>query len=198
MFINEERQPPNTESDSRREQLGVLDEQLARANKLLQARVEELEKKNSDLTNLLINTDISTILLDKDLRTQSHAPSSATLFNISSDDHGKPLSVFKPKFHDDSLLSDARQVLDTLVPIEREVETLDGRHLLRRIQPYHAKDGRVEGIALIFMDITGRVEGERCLRDSEARLRELNKELEVRVAERTAKLAQREAEVRAV
>ena len=45
-------------------------------------------------------------------------------------------------------------MLDTLVPIEREVRTTDGAWYLARIQPYRTFDNVIEGVVLTFTVVT--------------------------------------------
>jgi two-component system CheB/CheR fusion protein len=47
-------------------------------------------------------------------------------------------------------------VLQTLSPIEREIQTRDGLWYVRRIQPYRAQNDGVEGVVITFADITER------------------------------------------
>jgi signal transduction histidine kinase len=77
------------------------------------------------------------------------------------------------------LLEDARRVLDTLVPIEREVETEGGHWFLIRVVPYRTVDDRIEGVVITLVDVSALKRTEGALRDSESRL-------EQRVVERTA------------
>ena len=55
------------------------------------------------------------------------------------------------------LLADARTVLDTLAPIEREVQT-GSTWYLARIQPYRTMDNVIDGVVLTFNDVTERVQ----------------------------------------
>jgi PAS domain S-box-containing protein len=54
--------------------------------------------------------------------------------------------------------------------------------------PLHREDGAFLGVIAMATDITERVASERALRESEARIRAINAELEVRVAQRTVDL----------
>src|SRR5690606_13684763 len=57
---------------------------------------------------------------------------------------------------DGTLLTDARTVLRTLTPIEREIESQSGAWFIRRILPYRTQDNGVEGVVITFVDITER------------------------------------------
>ena len=47
-------------------------------------------------------------------------------------------------------------MLQTLAPIEREIEARDGPWYVRRILPYRTQDNGVEGVVITFADITER------------------------------------------
>jgi two-component system CheB/CheR fusion protein len=71
-------------------------------------------------------------------------------------DVGRPLAHFAQKFKAPSLIDDAQRVLDSLTPIEDEVEAPDRRWYMRRILPYRTEDHRIEGVVITFTDITRR------------------------------------------
>jgi len=50
--------------------------------------------------------------------------------------------------------ADLQTVLDTLIPIERELRTTDGAWYLARIQPYRTLDNIIEGVVLTFTEVT--------------------------------------------
>jgi len=196
MSMNEELQSANEELETSKEELQSLNEELSTVNSQLRDKVDELEQSHNDITNLLSNADISTVFLDPSMRIKRFTPPTARLFNLRATDLGRVLSDFSPKFRDDTLLTDARAVLERLAPLEKEIQTNGGCHLLRRIQPYRTQDNRIEGVVITFVDITARIRGEQRLRESEAQLKALNQELEQRILERTAELSQREAALR--
>ncbi len=78
------------------------------------------------------------------------------MFKVISSDIGRPLADLSPLAVDNALLADARTVLETLAPIEREIEAKTGAWYLRRILPYRTQDNRVEGVVITFANITER------------------------------------------
>jgi hypothetical protein len=52
------------------------------------------------------------------------------------------------------LSADVRQVLRTLVFMEKQVGTRDGRWFLMRIMPYRTLANRIDGVVITFSDIT--------------------------------------------
>jgi PleD family two-component response regulator len=54
----------------------------------------------------------------------------------------------------DRLVADTQEVLDSLIPKEVEVQTLEGSWQAMRIMPYRTLDNVIEGAVITFMDIT--------------------------------------------
>ncbi len=63
-------------------------------------------------------------------------------------DVGRPLTDLHPMASDTGIASDARLVLGTLEPIDREIQTQSGAWFIRRILPYRTQEGRVEGVVI--------------------------------------------------
>jgi len=106
-----------------------------------------------DLQNLLNSTDIAIILLDTDLTIRLFTPATKRLFNMIPDDVGRPLTDLSSLGSEAALVSDARRALQSLEPVEREIEALSGAWYVRRILPYRP-EGQIEGIVITFVDIT--------------------------------------------
>ncbi len=154
MSINEELQSSNEELETSKEELQSLNEELTTVNSQLHDKVDELETTTNDLVNLLSSTDLATIFLDTELRIKRFTPSINRLFNLIPSDIGRPVSDISQKFYDDSLLPDLKAVLAKLVPVEKEIATMDGGYCIRRILPYRTQDNRIEGAVVTFTDIT--------------------------------------------
>jgi two-component system CheB/CheR fusion protein len=67
------------------------------------------------------------------------------------------LSDIKSNIEGEDLLTEARTVLDTLIPFEREVRTANGAWYLARILPYRTLDNMIDGVVLTFTNISQRV-----------------------------------------
>jgi two-component system CheB/CheR fusion protein len=156
MSMNEELQSANEELETSKEELQSLNEELSTVNNQLQEKVAELEVTNNDMTNLLNSTDVATVFLDAAFRIKRFTPAATKLFNLIASDAGRPLSDINPRFSDPDLLGDAQQVLQRLVPQEKEVTTVDGIWWSRRLMPYRTQDNRIEGVVITFVDITER------------------------------------------
>lgn len=155
--VNEELQSTNEELETSKEEMQSLNEELNTVNAQLRAKMEEHQSTSNDLASLLSSTDIAVLFLDPQLRIRRFTPPMRELFDFIASDLGRLLSDFARKFTDPELESDARAVLEKLVPIEREIAAASGRWFLRRITPYRTADNHIDGVVVAFLDITSRV-----------------------------------------
>lgn len=153
--VNEELQSSNEELETSKEELQSVNEELATVNAELQTKVADLSRANNDMNNLLAGTGIATVFVDHQLRILRFTPAATKIINLILGDIGRPLAHIVPNLLGyDSLISDTKGVLDTLVPKEVEVRTNEGRWYAMRIQPYRTLDNVIEGAVLTFVDIT--------------------------------------------
>jgi two-component system CheB/CheR fusion protein len=160
MSMNEELQSANEELETSKEELQSLNEELVTLNQQLQEKVDELEHANNDITNLLTSSEVATVFLDTELRIKRFTPPTAKLLKLLPTDVGRPFGDFSMKFHDATLLKDCRRVLENLKTMEHEIAADDQHCYLRRILPYRTADNRIDGVVIMFIDITGRVAAE--------------------------------------
>ncbi|MDQ3583079.1 MAG: PAS domain S-box protein [Pseudomonadota bacterium] len=173
MSMNEELQSTNEELETSKEELQSLNEELTTVNAQLEEKVADLERTNNDLDNLLASTHIAILFFDREFRIKRYTPASTRLFNLIPSDLNRPVADIANKFSDGHLLSDAQRVLDTLTPIERKVRTVGGEWYIQRVLPYRAHEDRIEGVVVIYTEITELERGEEALRESEERFRTL-------------------------
>src|SRR6185295_10087414 len=83
-------------------------------------------------------------------------PATRSLFSVIASDIGRPLADLRSLAADTDLLIDARTVLQTCMPLEREIEARSGSWFVRRILPYLTQDDTVDGVVITFVDITER------------------------------------------
>ncbi len=154
MSINEELQSSNEELETSKEELQSINEELTSVNDQLHAKVLELERVNDDIGNLLTSTHIPTLFLDRDLRIKRFTPATTQLFSLLPTDVDRPLTDIASSSDLQALVADARQVLASLAPAQREARSATGQHYLRRTLPYRTQDDRIEGVVITFTDIT--------------------------------------------
>ena len=95
------------------------------------------------------------------------------MFNLIHSDINRPVADIANKLSEANLLSDAQKVLDTLTPIEREVRTVGGEWYIQRVLPYRTQEDRIEGVVVVYTEITELKRGEEARRESEERFRTL-------------------------
>jgi two-component system CheB/CheR fusion protein len=156
LSVNEEFQSTNEELLTSKEELQSLNEELTALNSQLQETLERQRTTADDLQNVLYSTDVATLFLGADLRIRFFTPATRSLFAVIPADIGRPLADLHSLAPDADLPTDAVSVLRDHTPIEREIQTPDGIWFRRRILPYRAHDGRVEGVVITFADITKR------------------------------------------
>jgi PAS domain S-box-containing protein len=165
-----------------------LNATLQRTNFELQQRLRELQTTNHDLNNLLASSNIATVFLDRGLRIRRFTSAAAALLHLQDSDIGRAATDLATIADDGDLVADAEQVLERPQPVEREVGDRDGRCYVRRTGPYRTQDDRIEGVVLTYHDISA-------IKAAERSLQTLNGQLEARVVERTAELAQQKADL---
>ena len=156
---NEELQSTNEELETSKEELQSVNEELITVNAELQAKIEQLAAMQNDMKNLLDSINIGTLFLDMQLHIKRITRDAMKIYRLVASDVGRPLSDIKSNIEDVDLINDARRVLDTLIPIEREVHIKDACYLAR-IQPYRTLDNVIDGVVLTFTDISARVASE--------------------------------------
>ncbi len=156
LSVNEEYQSTNEELLASKEELQSLNEELTALNSQLQETLERQRTTSDDLQNVLYSTNVATLFLDRDLRIRFFTPATRALFAILPGDLGRPLADLHSLAADGALERDARAVLADLDPTEREIEAEGGAWFRRRVLPYRAHDGAVEGVVITFTDITAR------------------------------------------
>jgi two-component system CheB/CheR fusion protein len=167
--MNEELRSATEELETSREELQSINEELTTVNQELKSKVDQLARSNSDLQNLMASTAIATIFLTRDLRIGRYTAAAISLFNLIATDIGRPLSDLSHRIDYPNLVEDAKRVLETLAPVEREVGHSDGRRFLTRILPYRTTDDHIAGTVLTFVDITEARRAEEAQRASETR-----------------------------
>lgn len=150
-----------------------MNEELQTVNAELKSKLESIGAAHSDLENIVAATDIGTLFLDHKLRIRMFTPRVAELFNVTHADVGRPITDFTHRLDYQNLAEDAAEVLRDLIPVEREVQSIDGRWLMVRVRPYRTLDDRIEGCVVTFVNVSAQREATARLRESEERYRTL-------------------------
>lgn len=154
LAINEELQSTNEELETSKEEMQSVNEELITVNNQLNDKIEELSRTTDDLANFLNSSEVGTIFLDTGFCVRRFTPSATKLLNLIPLDLGRPVSNISNNLIDVDLTSVADNVLKSLVPVEKEVQTSDGRwHVMRSI-PYRTLNNLIDGVVFTFTDVT--------------------------------------------
>lgn len=170
---NEELQSTNEELTTSREEMQSLNEELQTVNAEQQSKLDELARVNNDMRNLLNSTEIVTVFLDNQLLIRRFTSGADKLFKLLPGDVGRPLSDIVNDLLYPEMISEAQEVLRTLVFSEKQIITTDGRWFAVRIMPYRTMEDVIGGLVLTFTDITAAKQLETELRNENARLKSL-------------------------
>ncbi len=152
---NEELQSTNEELETSKEEMQSINEELSTMNSELEAKVSNLSQAANDMNNLLASTDIGTLFIDLQLRILRFTPAITRIINLIPGDVGRPIAHTVSNFLEyTSLVDDIQTVLDTLEPIEHNLETTSNNWYTMRIRPYRTLDNTVEGAVITFIEIT--------------------------------------------
>ncbi len=143
-------------------------------NSQLQETLERQRTTSDDLQNVLYSTNVATLFLDLEGRIRFFTPAIRELFAIIPDDRGRKLADFAPLAPGATLAGDVKAVRDGLEPPDREIKAADGTWFRRRILPYRASGGRVEGEVITFINITARKAADRALEAAKIEAEEAN------------------------
>jgi two-component system CheB/CheR fusion protein len=150
---NEELQSANEELETSREEMQSLNEELQTVNSELEERNRALSQANDDMQNLLNSTEIATIFLDDKLAIKRFTKQAKKVFSLIDTDIGRPISDLTANLRYDGLVEEAREVLQTLVFREREIQTKEGSWRLMRVMPYRTHENLIDGLVITFVDI---------------------------------------------
>ena len=149
---NEELQSTNEELLTSQEELQSVNEELVTVNAEQQITNATLSALNDDLINLFSSTDIAVIFLDEGLRIKRYTPTATKLFNLIATDIDRPIYHITMALAYNDLAEDAKKVLNTLIPLEKEVKAEDGRWFTIRIFPYRTVENAIAGLVLTFVE----------------------------------------------
>ena len=203
--VIEELEATNEESIASNEELQSTNEELHSVNIEDRSKIEQLTELNNDLDNLLRSTDIGVVFLDRELKIRKFTPAAMVAINLVEADINRPIKHITHNLDCQNLIQLLKSVIENQEVLNREVKLVKNNfHLLMRVHPYLSENGRLDGVVISFIDINelktiqtvNSVNQD--IQKSQLQLRQLNQELEIRVAERTAALRKSEARLKAI
>ncbi|WP_411682092.1 ATP-binding protein [Clostridium thailandense] len=157
---NEELLVSNEEMHSTNEELQSVNEELIVVNTQYQYKIQELADLNNDMMNFLNSTSIGTLFLDSNLCVRKFTPAITREINLIEMDIGRPISHIAHNLKNEDLVKQAREVMDSLVPIEKEVQGLNNRWYLLKYSPYRTNENFIKGVVISLVDIKALKEAE--------------------------------------
>lgn len=174
---NEQLTSSNEELQSANEELQSLNEELHTVNSENQLRIKEVSDLNDDLNNYFRSTDIGQVFVDQNLLIRKYTPAATSLINLVETDIGRPLAHISDNIPQSELLKDVRQVLDGGEAVDRTIELEHDVWYQMKILPYLREARNIDGVVLIFLDISGIKRAERAVKMANQELKELNESL---------------------
>ncbi len=158
--MNEELRSATEELETSREELQSINEELTTVNQELKSKVDELGARQQRPAQP-DGRDRHRHRLPRP-RAAHHALHAVRRRALQSHPQRPRPSAHRPEAPArlSELTEDAQHVLDTLVPIEREVHDDAGRWFLARLLPYRTTEDRIAGVVLTFIDVSRRKEAE--------------------------------------
>jgi PAS domain S-box-containing protein len=151
---NEELQSTNEELTTSKEELQSVNEELQTLNAELQTKVEALSSADNDWVNLLNSTEIATLFLDSRMLVRRFTSRATNIIKLIPSDVNRPITDLVTDLNYPEMAEDVKEVLKTLVFMEKEVTARDGRWFAVRIMPYRTRENKIDGVVITFTDIT--------------------------------------------
>jgi two-component system CheB/CheR fusion protein len=150
---NEELQSTNEELETAKEELQSTNEELTTLNEELRHANLELGEVNNDLLNLLRTVNIPVVMVGRDLRIRRFTPAAHKTLKLIPSDVGRLITDLQPDIQIPDLENQIRQVVDSLLTKEIEVQDKTGRWYSLLMRPYETVDNKISGAILILFDI---------------------------------------------
>ena len=150
---NEELIASNEELQSTNEELQSVNEELYTVNSEYQLKIEELERMNNDMNNLLNNIEVGAIYLDRNLCIRKITPAVSKITNIIQSDIGRPIAHISDFNYGMPIMEDVLKVTENLQALDTEFNDKNGSVYIVRIRPYKIESNAVDGILITFINI---------------------------------------------
>lgn len=170
---NEELLVSNEELHSTNEELQSVNEELIVVNTQYQFKIQELADLNNDMTNFTNSTSIGTIFLDTELCVRKFTPAITKEVNLMEQDVNRPINHISHSLINEDIVNTAKGVIESLIPVDREVKTRNDRWYIIKYTPYRTNENIIKGVVISLVDITSRKEVEENLLKSKQRYEKL-------------------------
>jgi signal transduction histidine kinase/PAS domain-containing protein len=160
---NEELRVSNEEVLSMNEQLHSLNEALTALNLKLEQKNLALTETGDDLANLLRSAEVGIVILDRQLRIKRFTKASQKIMHLTASDIGRPISDMAHDLIDVDLEKTARQVLENLAAVHRQIRDRSGEWYILKVFPYRTAENSIQGVVVKFTEVTELLETARRL-----------------------------------
>ncbi|MDD5773892.1 MAG: PAS domain S-box protein [bacterium] len=168
---NEELQSANEELETSKEELQSSNEELTTTNEELNNRNMEVSSLNNDLLNLLGSINMPVIMMDTGLVIRKITLQAEKALNLTSSDIGRPINKIKLNVDIPDLEKLLFDVIESLRPAAFEIKDKQENWYFVNVRPYRTMDNKIDGVVMVFIDITKIRQGEEALRESENKYR---------------------------
>ncbi len=151
---NEELQSTNEELTTSKEEMQSLNEEMQIVTVEMQHKINDFVQANNDMENLLNSTDIATLFLDKELNIRRFTDQITKIIKLRSSDVGRPFTEMVSDLQYPEIESNAKEVLQTLSSIEKDVLASNSRCFTVRIMPYRTFENHTDGLVITFIDVS--------------------------------------------
>ncbi|HET9832327.1 MAG TPA: PAS domain-containing protein, partial [Vicinamibacterales bacterium] len=103
--------------------------------------------------NLLGSVQIAIVIVSADLRIRRFTPMAEKVLNLIPADTDRQIGHINPNIVGADLEQLITECIDTISPVEREVQDRQGRWFSLRIRPYRNLDNKIDGAVLTLFDI---------------------------------------------
>ncbi|WP_232281594.1 chemotaxis protein CheB (plasmid) [Sagittula stellata E-37] len=153
---NEELKSSNEEMMSMNEELQSTNEELATVNDELKDKVDELSVASADLSNFFASTSLPLVVLDAEGCIRNFTDAIQSVYPLRHGDRGRPLSEMTSRIGEDAKVLAAIETVmeqgDVAAVTVMAPDSLRTWSLL--VTPYRNRDDRIDGVTLVFSELT--------------------------------------------
>jgi two-component system CheB/CheR fusion protein len=153
LAANEEHQAAIAQLMNRKTEVEALSSEMAALNERLRETLKLQHGGNATGTGI-DNIAAAILLVDREMTIRFFTPAIQPFLPLAATDIGRPLSDFDRLAGDALLHNDCQTVLREVQSFDREIALAENKNFRRRITPYRAENGEVDGFVISFTEIT--------------------------------------------